>query len=1014
MASITTELTTIAESVYGRQIRGAIHDAIQKVNNELTSTTSSESSLSDTLESEVTRLEGAISDAKTEVEGDLADVRTELLGDISAEGTRLEGVISGVETDLSADITAASGTATAAQTEVEAIRTRADGVTETSAANAVKTQFQQARAAEKAVYQEIVDTSLWSPAYYRATNGTRGTSTVMLANYADTYLPESWGLLTADPTDTQNIGFRLMGYDSTGAFVGVYDPTTGGFESSLARSRQPVRVNLDEIRAAFPGYKFKICATGNSSDFTMTAAAYGDHLHIFDKVAAAQHPKAIDWGWTVGTIDNSGVVADSNSVQRSEYIPVGAGTKLYMNAAHNAMKVMAYDKNWAFVSAASMILPSSTTSGATEWMNRFTVRHDGYIRVLLRPASGNISNVDTLGALLSCVDYVEPAFKLTEKLRQYDWVPAALVSGVPTEVFPNTTFPDAQTVVALSTRSIHYSDNAICIKCDPAYYHITVAYFSAQGTLLRQTGTSTAGMTCIPKGMYYRLSINAVPVATVTAALVEAYDIFDLNSTLWYGSTSSVGTVAIFQRSNTLITPDIMYSGRGLTVRCSDSQYTVAWTWYDSADPYSGLKRAVDSSGASVVYIPAQSFFRLIVLWSGSGVVSVEDAEAQLVWEWAEDVDPGIAAAGSAFATAVDPGDVPSYYTSHMATKAAAINNLRTGSRVQFAFVTDYHINAYTDKGGQTGNSGKLLRYLAKHTAVDMCVDGGDVANGEGDWACEPPYIAQFGALERNGAAALRVPGMVTYFVAGNHEGGISGGVQYAQLITAGEAYTASGLSALRGHVAVDQRCPLQYFWDDKAHNIRYIVCGIGLSSNVGGESDRQAFQFLAAALRTAPANCGIVIFNHIILKHPYTTPEDRTVLLTNLADAYNARSANYTVEGDIGTNHVAYADTLSDFSGCTGTVLAIIGGHSHFDYSYSTTGGIPVIVTTTDCAGGAFALNNGTASSSPRTTGTTEEQAIDVFTIESSTGKIWATRIGAVVNDPAFTAGVGQRTWNV
>lgn len=91
MASISTELTTIAESVYGSQIRGAIHDAIQKVNTELTSTTSSESSLADTLESEVTRLEGAISDAKTEVEGDLA-----------TESTRLEGAISGVETELTA------------------------------------------------------------------------------------------------------------------------------------------------------------------------------------------------------------------------------------------------------------------------------------------------------------------------------------------------------------------------------------------------------------------------------------------------------------------------------------------------------------------------------------------------------------------------------------------------------------------------------------------------------------------------------------------------------------------------------------------------------------------------------------------------------------------------------------------------------------------------------------------------------------------------------------------------
>lgn len=91
MASISTELTTIAEAVYGRQIRSAIHDAIEKVNTELTNTTSSESSLAGQLASEVTRLDGSIASTKTELEGEIA-----------TESTRLEGAISEVETELTA------------------------------------------------------------------------------------------------------------------------------------------------------------------------------------------------------------------------------------------------------------------------------------------------------------------------------------------------------------------------------------------------------------------------------------------------------------------------------------------------------------------------------------------------------------------------------------------------------------------------------------------------------------------------------------------------------------------------------------------------------------------------------------------------------------------------------------------------------------------------------------------------------------------------------------------------
>lgn len=51
MANIDTELSTIATAVYGSEMRAAIHDAIEKVNDESSNTASTVSGLSDSIKS---------------------------------------------------------------------------------------------------------------------------------------------------------------------------------------------------------------------------------------------------------------------------------------------------------------------------------------------------------------------------------------------------------------------------------------------------------------------------------------------------------------------------------------------------------------------------------------------------------------------------------------------------------------------------------------------------------------------------------------------------------------------------------------------------------------------------------------------------------------------------------------------------------------------------------------------------------------------------------------------------
>lgn len=832
-------------------------------------------------------------------------------------------------------------------------------------------------------------------------NGNGSIGSLTSINYALTdyiQVPSSgkvvirWTGLTGTP------GLRIGVYDSSKTWVerkGINPATLSTSEyTHTADAGTWLRVNWDESdQSALYGVSFAAGYDGFLGEDDVPSA-----LSLLDTKLYAEGARDLDWGWTIGSIDTSTGAPSVSTIRiRSFHVPVGKGTRLVSSASgYRALWVMTYGNDWGFTSALS------------SWTNEWVAPSDCWIRVIIRSGGGDpeITDIDETAALLSCTHYVAPAFHISSELMR--WCASGLVDGVPTGASAN----------ALSMRGIEYADRTVTVKLNPDAYHVTAAFYAADGTFIRQSGATVAGMVCIPKGMYYRLSVNALPAAVASPALLDGYTIRQGEDLLWYGSTSGYGTVAFFPRTNELITPDILYSGRGVTVRCTDSQYTIKWIGYDSADPYGGLKRSCALS--STANVAPQSYYRLAVVWNGEGTVDISDAEAQLIWERAEDVDPGLAAAGIAANVTADVGELPSYYTSddnYIAGKAATINGLRSDDRVQFAFVTDYHMTGYASRGGQTGHSGALLKYLAENTMVDLCVNGGDIANGDGRWADSTEYKAIFRRQIRSGCAALRVPGMVTLYVAGNHDGGKSGDVPaaYARRLTEDELCMTSGLQALRGHVIVDQRNPLQYYVDDVVHNVRYIVAALGLnnrgsdSSNppiVTTQTTEEAFCFIATALRTAPANCGIVIFNHEIMRTDsgyVTTTYGHTTQLMGLVDAYKARSADYTVS--------TYSTSRSDFSGCTGRVLAIIGGHSHFDYSFTSTGGIPVITTTTDCAGGQFLLSGSAVTSKPRPTSDIREQAFDVFTVEPSTGKIWATRIGGGSESDGSGA---DRTWNV
>ena len=78
-----------------------------------------------------------------------------------------------------------------------------------------------------------------------------------------------------------------------------------------------------------------------------------------------------------------------------------------------------------------------------------------------------------------------------------------------------------------------------------------------------------------------------------------------------------------------------------------------------------------------------------------------------------------------------------------------------------------------------------------------------------------------------------------------------------------------------------------------------------------------------------------------------------------------------------------------ADFSGAKGELVGYFGGHIHADKNWDD--GFPVITSRSDAQ-----VENDAALKAERVAGTVTEQSFDVFTVNKSSRKIYATKIGA------------------
>ena len=264
--------------------------------------------------------------------------------------------------------------------------------------------------------------------------------------------------------------------------------------------------------------------------------------------------------------------------------------------------------------------------------------------------------------------------------------------------------------------------------------------------------------------------------------------------------------------------------------------------------------------------------------------------------------------------------EIPSYWLEELKDKSSAIQNaMETAGRNKSAFLW------YTDAHWQTNSkrSPSLLKYLIENTPMNKVNFGGDIINDPNphtheniryvyDWRNRisdlPNHHSVFGNHDVNHRTTDVSRMAYAYILA--HE-------ETSDMVVGGDSF---------------------YYIDNTAEKTRYLY--LSYLTNNSSEMTAQG-NFIVDTLSSVPNGWHVVViahrwyqYNNISAPTVGYIPEYESTIL-NLFDTYNAR-------GKI-------SNSVIDFAGAKGKVEFCIGGHIHVDHNFTTSGGIPVILTASD-----------------------------------------------------------------
>lgn len=268
---------------------------------------------------------------------------------------------------------------------------------------------------------------------------------------------------------------------------------------------------------------------------------------------------------------------------------------------------------------------------------------------------------------------------------------------------------------------------------------------------------------------------------------------------------------------------------------------------------------------------------------------------------------------------------IPNYWVNELNNKVDTIQQVMESvgrNKSSFYWYTDAHWQHNAKK------SPLLLDYLIKNTPINKVNFGGDIVGDPNPYDHE--NIKSFYDWQK---AVADIPNH--HSVYGNHDLNHwttdVHNMSYS-LVLANEESDDMVVSKVDG-------C---YYIDNPSEKTRYLY----LSYLTKSQTDMMTQgQFIVDSIKSVKSGWHIVVIAHRWFQYSKSsTPTVGSVPsyeseILSILDAYNMRTTR------AGSNYFYE----QDFTECKGVVEFCIGGHIHVDYDFTTTGGIPVIITASD-----------------------------------------------------------------
>ena len=319
--------------------------------------------------------------------------------------------------------------------------------------------------------------------------------------------------------------------------------------------------------------------------------------------------------------------------------------------------------------------------------------------------------------------------------------------------------------------------------------------------------------------------------------------------------------------------------------------------------------------------------------------------------------------------------EVPKYYREHIKEKEVLINNAilsAEGNYASFVFFTDAHW------GNNQKNSPALINHLVYSTPIEDVVFGGDVITS----FFEDPNDAL--ALGKEFQRAFNIIDCNMYYLYGNHDNNSDSHPDLlSQHLSEDQVYdylqSSMGDCVYSGFY--------NFIFDRESSKTRFICLDTGrFYYSRFRDKTLDTVAFVIEALNTTPTGWHVVLLSHIWselsknadgIREAYVPAFHQSFL--DLFDAFNDRLLGYY--------NYNGKSLFYNFTSATSRIICCIGGHNHIDALLYSSGGIPVVINTTD----SRQTINGISAKK----GTIEEESVSAYVVDYSHSILRRFRIG-------------------